>query len=92
MQVSSAQVLMPSESKVEVLGGTRDTIPDSRPVYQLILSYSLSLPKSAEVRLERLQLFVIFMFLYQCIYLVTVHTFTLLIYKPHHCQVLSRLS
>lgn len=44
-----AQVLMPSESKVEVLGGTRDTIPDSRPVYQLILSYALSLSKTAEV-------------------------------------------
>ncbi|XP_045114338.1 tripeptidyl-peptidase 2-like isoform X1 [Portunus trituberculatus] len=44
-----AQVLMPTESKVEVLGGVRDTIPESRPVYQLILSYSLSLSKQAEV-------------------------------------------
>ncbi|KAG0716947.1 Tripeptidyl-peptidase 2 [Chionoecetes opilio] len=44
-----AQVLMPSESKVEVLGGPRDTIPESRPMYQLILSYSLALPKQAEV-------------------------------------------
>ena len=51
----SLQVLMPTESKVEVLGGTRDTIPGSRPVYQLILSYSLSLSKQAEVRLKGLR-------------------------------------
>ncbi|XP_071534647.1 tripeptidyl-peptidase 2 isoform X2 [Panulirus ornatus] len=43
------QVLMPTESKVEVLGGPRDTIPGSRPVYQLVLSYNLSLSKSAEI-------------------------------------------
>lgn len=40
---------MPTESKVEVLGGPRDTIPGSRPVYQLVLSYNLTLSKSAEV-------------------------------------------
>ncbi|XP_042890415.1 tripeptidyl-peptidase 2-like isoform X3 [Penaeus japonicus] len=43
------QVLTPTESKVEVLGGLRDTIPGGRPVYQLILSYNLSVSKAAEV-------------------------------------------
>ncbi|XP_042212595.1 tripeptidyl-peptidase 2-like isoform X1 [Homarus americanus] len=43
------QVVTPTESKVEVLGGPRDTIPGCRPIYQLLLSYNLSLSKSAEV-------------------------------------------
>ncbi|XP_066956231.1 tripeptidyl-peptidase 2 isoform X3 [Macrobrachium rosenbergii] len=43
------QVLMPADSKVEVLGGARDTVPDSRPIYHLILSYSLTVTKAAEV-------------------------------------------
>ncbi|XP_045597102.1 tripeptidyl-peptidase 2 isoform X2 [Procambarus clarkii] len=43
------QVLTPAESKVEVLGGPRDTIPGCRPIYQLVLSYNLSVSKSAEV-------------------------------------------
>jgi len=44
-----AQVVMPAESKVEVLGGERDTIPGNRPVYNLILTYNLSISKSAEI-------------------------------------------
>ena len=40
---------MPSDSKVEVLGGERDTVPGNRPVYQLVLTYNLSISKSAEV-------------------------------------------
>ncbi|KAK4306052.1 hypothetical protein Pmani_022096 [Petrolisthes manimaculis] len=43
------QVVSPSESRVEVLGGTRDTVPGSRPIYQLVLSYPLSISKAAEV-------------------------------------------
>ena len=42
-------MLVPSESKIEVLGGARDTIPGGRPVYQLVLNYNLSLSKSLEV-------------------------------------------
>ncbi|CAL4069880.1 unnamed protein product [Meganyctiphanes norvegica] len=44
-----AQVVMPADSKVEVLGGERDTVPNNRPVYQLILTYNLSISKSAEI-------------------------------------------
>lgn len=46
-------MLTPTESKVEVLGGLRDTIPGGRPVYQLILSYNLSVSKAAEVGLHK---------------------------------------
>ena len=43
------QALAPYDARVEVLGRRRDTIPCSRPVYQLVLSYSFSLTKTAEV-------------------------------------------
>ncbi|XP_018023008.1 tripeptidyl-peptidase 2 isoform X2 [Hyalella azteca] len=44
------QSLLPYESRIEVLGGLRDTIPVGRPIYQLVLSYALSVPKTTEVQ------------------------------------------
>ncbi|KAF2360373.1 Peptidase S8A tripeptidyl peptidase II arthropoda [Trinorchestia longiramus] len=44
------QALVPYESRIEVLGGQRDTIPVGRPIYQLILSYAFSIPKGTEVQ------------------------------------------
>ncbi|KAL7634240.1 UNVERIFIED_CONTAM: hypothetical protein RMT77_015570 [Armadillidium vulgare] len=41
-----SQVLSPVESKMEVLGGPRDTLPEGRVIYQLLLTYNLNVNKS----------------------------------------------
>ncbi|XP_076034964.1 tripeptidyl-peptidase II isoform X2 [Oratosquilla oratoria] len=43
------QVIRPTESHTEVLGGLRDTIPEERPIYQLVLTYNFSIAKAVEV-------------------------------------------
>ena len=50
-------MLLPSDNKIEVLGGARDTIPGNRPVYQLVLTYNLTLSKSLEVSIHTYFLF-----------------------------------
>uniref|UniRef100_A0A2P2I7P3 Tripeptidyl-peptidase 2 n=1 Tax=Hirondellea gigas TaxID=1518452 RepID=A0A2P2I7P3_9CRUS len=44
------QSLPPYDSHIEVLGGLRDTVPNSRPIYQLVLSYTFSLIKGGDVQ------------------------------------------
>jgi len=46
------QVARPSESKVVSLTGTRDNIPPGRQMYELQLSYTFSLPKTADTTLN----------------------------------------
>merc|ERR1719397_801330 len=52
MLKTCVQVARPSESKVVSLTGTRDNIPPGRQMYELQLSYTFSLPKTADTTLN----------------------------------------